>query len=57
MRMFSLALAAGLAAYVSGGDATAACKAGPDSLFEDQFGTLDDTWGRLRTMTSRAANW
>ena len=45
MRMFSLALAAGLAAYVSGADATAACRAGPDSLFEDQFGTLDDTWG------------
>ena len=47
MRIFSLALAAGLAAFVGGGDAMAACKASPDSLFEDQFGTLDETWGRF----------
>ena len=32
MRMFSLALAAGLAVYVSGADATAACRAGPELL-------------------------
>jgi hypothetical protein len=47
MRIFSLALAAGLAAFVGGGDAMAACKASPDSLFEDQFATLDETWGRF----------
>ena len=46
MRIFSLAVAAGLIGFVmSSGTAMAACKAAADSLFEDQFLTLDDTWG------------
>lgn len=46
MRMFPLALAAGLAFLVVGsGGAMAACKTGPDTLFEDRFDTLDDPWG------------
>ena len=46
MRIFSLAVAAGLIGFVmSSGTAQAACKAAADSLFEDQFLTLDDTWG------------
>src|SRR5262245_42320443 len=46
MRMFPLALAAGLAFFVvGGGGAMAACKATPDTLFEDRFDKLDDPWG------------
>jgi hypothetical protein len=46
MRMFPLAVAAGLACFLaSGGAAMAACKATPDSLFTDQFNKLDDAWG------------
>jgi hypothetical protein len=46
MRMFSLAVAAGLTCLLmSSGGAMAACKASADPLFEDQFLTLDDTWG------------
>jgi hypothetical protein len=48
MRMFPLAVAAGLACFLaSGGAAMAACKATPDSLFEDQFTQLDDAWGNF----------
>jgi hypothetical protein len=48
MRMFPLALAAGLVCLLAGnGGAVAACKAGADSLFEDQFSTLDDPWGQF----------
>src|SRR5579871_4139311 len=46
MRMFSLAAAAGVACFLAtGGAAMAACKATPNSLFEDQFNQLDETWG------------
>ena len=46
MRMFTLAIAAGLASFlVSGGGAMAACKSSSDSLFVDQFDKLDDAWG------------
>lgn len=48
MRIFSLAVAAGLACFLaSGGAAMAACKATPESLFEDQFDKLDDAWGNF----------
>ena len=46
MRILSLAVAAGLTCFLmSSGGAMAACKATANSLFEDQFLTLDDTWG------------
>jgi len=48
MRIFPLAVAAGLACFLaSGGAAMAACKAMPDTLFEDQFDQLDDAWGNF----------
>src|SRR5262245_6492015 len=50
MRIFPLALAAGFACFmVSGGWAMAACKANADTLFEDHFDALDDTWGTFES--------
>jgi hypothetical protein len=49
MRIVSLAVAAGLACLLaSSGAALAACKATPESLFEDHFTQLDDTWGHYQ---------